>query len=230
MHYRRWSRNGDPEVTKWVREDDKLCAIEDCEDTIRIGDYCYAHYARLRRHGDPLAGKKPAELATDHDDGDRTCNTCKVKKPITDFYRGALYTRGRWPRCAECHVKWFTERYQANKSYYDDLFRTARHQRRAQMYGSEWDPGITRAALREIHGDACMYCGVDMDFMERGRKQAPTRATVEHIIPLSRGGSHTWENMAIACSKCNCTKRDKTPEEFAEYLASDSSMDLDART
>jgi 5-methylcytosine-specific restriction endonuclease McrA len=205
-------------VTLWVREDDKPCAIDGCEETIRISGMCYGHYMRVKRHGDPLAGKKTYELATDHEDGDRTCNTCKVKKPITAFYRGALYTRGRWPRCGECHVKWFTARYEENKAYYDDQFRTYRHERRAKANGGNTDPGVTREKLRGIHGDDCMYCGTPMDFTERGRRQSRTRATVEHIIPIAKGGSHTWDNTALACASCNSTKGAKTPEEFAAYL------------
>lgn len=218
MHYRRWQRNGDPESTRSERVDDKPCIVDSCEETVRVGEFCYAHYARFKRHSDPLAGKQPAERATDHEDGDRTCNTCKVKKPITDFYRGKFYTRGRWPRCAECHIAWFSNRYQENKAYYDDQARTNRHARRARIAGGQVDPGVTRAKLRKIHGDDCMYCGVTMDFEERGRRQSKTRATVEHIIPIAKGGSHTWDNTALCCALCNSMKGAKTPAEFAAYL------------
>lgn len=37
---------------------------------------------------------------------------------------------------------------------------------------------------------------------------------LEHKIPLVRGGSNNYDNLAIACKHCNCTKHSKTIEEF----------------
>jgi 5-methylcytosine-specific restriction endonuclease McrA len=37
---------------------------------------------------------------------------------------------------------------------------------------------------------------------------------VEHKIPISRGGSNEYENLEIACERCNCSKNNKTVEEF----------------
>lgn len=38
--------------------------------------------------------------------------------------------------------------------------------------------------------------------------------TLEHKIPLSRGGTNRYNNLAIACRSCNCKKHDKTVEEW----------------
>lgn len=217
-HHRLWQLNGDPLVdASW--NDSKRCSIEGCADTVRVSGYCYAHYARFRRHGDPLAGGSAKNVAVDHEDGDRTCSECGVKKPIADFHAAKHGKRGRRLMCGPCAgEEWFT-RYQGNKEHYDEAARAYRHERRAQKYGFDYDLGITRPKLRKAHGDHCVYCGILMDFEESGRKQSPTRATIEHIIPLARGGTHTWANVALACRVCNCTKSSKTPEEFAEYMA-----------
>lgn len=37
--------------------------------------------------------------------------------------------------------------------------------------------------------------------------------TIDHLIPLSRGGTHTPENLAVACLSCNCAKRDRAANE-----------------
>ena len=50
----------------------------------------------------------------------------------------------------------------------------------------------------------CQYCG---------RKFARADLTIDHVIPRSRGGRDTWENLVLACSGCNLKKRDRTPEE-----------------
>jgi hypothetical protein len=50
----------------------------------------------------------------------------------------------------------------------------------------------------------CAYCG--------GRF-AEAELTVEHIIPVSRGGQHTWTNVVTACRSCNTRKGNRRPEE-----------------
>jgi 5-methylcytosine-specific restriction endonuclease McrA len=41
---------------------------------------------------------------------------------------------------------------------------------------------------------------------------------LEHKIPLSRGGTNEYNNLAIACQHCNCKKHNKTVDEFLTYL------------
>ena len=36
----------------------------------------------------------------------------------------------------------------------------------------------------------------------------PTYPTLDHIIPLAKGGTHTWNNVQCACAMCNSEKRD----------------------
>lgn len=40
-------------------------------------------------------------------------------------------------------------------------------------------------------------------------------ATVEHIIPLCKGGTHTWDNVVPAHAICNFAKGDSLPDEFS---------------
>jgi 5-methylcytosine-specific restriction endonuclease McrA len=72
-------------------------------------------------------------------------------------------------------------------------------------------PFVRRAALsrraifaRDDH--RCQYCGDRAD-------------SIDHVMPRSRGGQHTWENVAAACRPCNLVKRDRTPEEAGMRLA-----------
>ena len=52
--------------------------------------------------------------------------------------------------------------------------------------------------------ETCMYCGA-----QPGR----SNLTVDHILPRSRGGQTTWENVVTACRDCNHRKGGRTPEE-----------------
>ena len=56
----------------------------------------------------------------------------------------------------------------------------------------------------------CQYCGVAMRQGE---------FTLDHVLPSSRGGKTTWDNVVACCSKCNCKKGDKTPKEAGMKLA-----------
>ena len=39
------------------------------------------------------------------------------------------------------------------------------------------------------------------------------KLTMDHVIPKSRGGKNTWENLVAACKKCNQKKGSRTPQE-----------------
>jgi 5-methylcytosine-specific restriction endonuclease McrA len=57
---------------------------------------------------------------------------------------------------------------------------------------------------RNIHARdnyTCQYCGSERNL------------SIDHIMPVSRGGKSTWENTVTACQKCNSKKGNKTPEE-----------------
>ena len=50
----------------------------------------------------------------------------------------------------------------------------------------------------------CHWCGNVM-----------TNPTLDHVIPLSKGGEDHWENVVAACGRCNQKKANKLPGEFA---------------
>jgi 5-methylcytosine-specific restriction endonuclease McrA len=55
----------------------------------------------------------------------------------------------------------------------------------------------------------CVYCLKPIEF---------GKDTLEHKLPLSRGGTNAKENLGIACRSCNCQKHNKTVEEYREYI------------
>jgi 5-methylcytosine-specific restriction endonuclease McrA len=46
----------------------------------------------------------------------------------------------------------------------------------------------------------CQYCGISIE-----RKES----TLDHVIPVSKGGKSTWDNCTTACAPCNASKSDK---------------------
>lgn len=63
---------------------------------------------------------------------------------------------------------------------------------------------IDSLTLFEMHAWTCYVCKGEIN--KRLRMPNILAATVEHIIPLSRGGTHTWDNTAPAHAKCNFDK------------------------
>lgn len=82
---------------------------------------------------------------------------------------------------------------------------------RSLFYGTtEYDDTVTLKRVREKFSDICQICGqpVDDTDIENGhiKRMYPT---VDHIIPLSQGGTHTWDNVQLAHMSCNAGKCDK---------------------
>lgn len=60
----------------------------------------------------------------------------------------------------------------------------------------------TRKNIHTRDNYTCQYCGT---------KEAPL--TLDHVLPVSRGGKSTWDNVVTACLSCNTRKANRTPEE-----------------
>ncbi|MGW3608104.1 HNH endonuclease [Micromonospora sp. NPDC005161] len=68
-------------------------------------------------------------------------------------------------------------------------------------HGPAWSKGGVLAR----HSRRCGYC-------------SGPAATVDHILPRSRGGQNTWRNTVSACAPCNQAKGDRTPAEAGMVL------------
>ncbi|OGU14457.1 MAG: HNH endonuclease [Ignavibacteria bacterium GWB2_35_12] len=66
---------------------------------------------------------------------------------------------------------------------------------------------LSRRNILKRDGFRCQYCGTKSHEL-----------TIDHIIPKSRGGSDSWDNLVSACKSCNNKKADRTPEESGLHL------------
>lgn len=60
---------------------------------------------------------------------------------------------------------------------------------------------INRNRIYKRDNFQCAYCG------------SKKNLTIDHVIPKSRGGDNSWENLITSCITCNREKGNKTPEE-----------------
>jgi 5-methylcytosine-specific restriction endonuclease McrA len=64
---------------------------------------------------------------------------------------------------------------------------------------------LSRRAVMVRDSFECQYCGRPAD-------------NVDHVVPRSRGGSHTWENVVAACRPCNSRKENRSVKDAGMRL------------
>lgn len=64
------------------------------------------------------------------------------------------------------------------------------------------DIPLTRRNLLQRDNHSCQYCSY-----------AGEGLTLDHVVPRSRGGEDSWENIVTACVRCNVKKGNRTPKE-----------------
>ena len=69
------------------------------------------------------------------------------------------------------------------------------------------DIPLTRRNILDRDRCTCQYCGHKGDSL-----------TLDHVIPRSRGGKDSWDNLVAACVSCNISKGNKTPKEASMPL------------
>jgi 5-methylcytosine-specific restriction endonuclease McrA len=65
----------------------------------------------------------------------------------------------------------------------------------------------TRTLILKRDDHTCQYC-----------EYTGPKLTLDHIVPKSRGGGDTWQNLVTSCLECNNCKDNRTPEEWAKEL------------
>lgn len=127
-------------------------------------------------------------------------NTQKPKEPKACKCCGSLFVPGlRTSYCsAEC------ARRVANNH---------KDRRLRGQQGKDWD--ITVPALVHRDNNVCHLCGGQCDSTDYRLTDAghfvagPMYPSVDHVLPVAKGGAHTWDNVKLAHLSCNMKKRDK---------------------
>lgn len=65
---------------------------------------------------------------------------------------------------------------------------------------------VTRRGVFGRDGNRCQYC-------------AGPAESIDHVLPRSRGGQHTWDNVVACCRRCNVRKGSRLPAEAGLTLA-----------
>jgi hypothetical protein len=218
------------------------CNVTDCDKPVLAKALCRNHYSRLKRNGSFDYLQAPIDRSADTE-SHKVCSKCNELTSRGNFYKKSRSLDGLRGECKDCTNARNKARYEENredvlakqrarnetesrkayieayrKEYYEAnrfAFAERAHAKRARRNDALVDEGITVSSLRKRHGDNCVFCGVVLLFERQAKGHYhPQRASMEHMLPLARGGEHSWENVRLACLGCNLSKNQKTAEEF----------------
>lgn len=130
-----------------------------------------------------------------------------VKRCFTLFYKGHVravlpdFSTYGWDEWCDVPV-------QADDEFVTTPSRVLRIPRVIQLLSCERPPRpevkFSRHNIYVRDGNRCQYCG---------RRFSTSELSLDHVIPLSRGGATTWENVVCACLTCNVRKGNRLPDE-----------------
>lgn len=157
----------------------------------------------------------------------KTCGKCSTTKTVSEFYKDGSKKDGLATVCKLC-------KNQANKSWQiqnpgsvnavKEKYRVANrdktraavskwqkknpekvsdsnHKRRVRLLNSQ-SYQLSKSDMKRLYSSSCAYCGATEDI------------TLDHVVPLKRGGSHGIGNLVAACRTCNSSKGAKLLVEW----------------
>lgn len=188
---------------------DRTCEYMSCSRVHFARGLCDMHYRRFRRKGFVERSK---DFATAEG---KPCGNCKIYKSKNEYYSAPERHQGMSWACKKCNDAFSTEwrnqnlerkreieRTSARKKYKEnpERFLNYIHQRRSLISANSFL--ILEKEIKKIYTSPCAAC----NSMEE--------QTLDHIIPLSRNGTHGIGNIQTLCFSCNSSKRDKTMMEW----------------
>lgn len=134
---------------------------------------------------------------------------------IRDKLAARRYVRGQRPDVRAANRKQM-KKWRANNPHLGLAYAASRRARK--LSAAMGDPAAIKAYYFHVKNAVtihCHWCKREMLKAER---------SVDHLVPLIRGGSHDVPNFVPACLACNCSKGTKRPEEFQAMLQRRASL------
>lgn len=210
----------------------RSCEIEGCGKPLVARGWCTAHWTRWKRHGAPTA-----RLRGEVVDGKRICPRCEVDKPLDQWGQGACRPcinaravdrrkANPAPRkahtpfdCAHCGMRFMGNKKQvkycsrtcadADRNRANWKYLTARRARLRDAFVESFD----RLEIFERDEWMCGICGCAID--PSVEWPDPQSASLDHILPIARGGTHSRANAQASHLTCNVRKGVAVTEEVS---------------
>ena len=202
------------------------CSVPGCGKPHQSLGYCNPHAKRLKRYGDPLTVKWEQHGPR----AERACMGCgavftpptrtAVKNEPVFCSRECVPARERsiFPACsifpttcATC-FRHFCGRNNRSRACSapcrKEMHSAYEATKRARTRGGRVE-AVKAFIVFERDGWRCRLCGVPTPKRLRGLRVA-NAPELDHVVPLARGGTHTWDNVQCACMHCNRSKNATT--------------------
>lgn len=133
------------------------------------------------------------------------CKVCGKEYTLREYMEstGSRYYRDSGYCSAECRDAHTKERVKISHKGRQDS-----HRHRAIKNGCLYDSSVTLAKLIRRDGLRCALCGKMCDPNDHSwsKYSGPMHPSVDHIVPMSKGGGHVWSNVQVAHIICNSEK------------------------
>jgi hypothetical protein len=129
---------------------------------------------------------------------------CNAKRSLTLLYKGKAKVEEITTHAVCTQIIWddITGEFIKEKIYVPSVIRLLTY---------NYIPGITKMLTRKNifnrDGYICQYCG---------KSFSAKQLTIDHIIPRSKGGKSTWENVVACCESCNRKKGNRLLSEISD--------------
>lgn len=187
---------------------DYHCSVEGCKNNANKNGMCREHYRNFLRYGDPSISRKTVDNKGKLC-GVEGCERDAINKGMCKYH----YDKERLKNpVIKQRQKEALNRYMFSEKGVRARTNSGYNRRAVKANALREDFKKDEIYLRD--GWICQLCGLPVDPSSKDKK---LMASLDHIIPLSRGGSHTRDNVQLAHRGCNSQKHNKLPEEFEIY-------------
>ncbi len=216
MHYQRWARIGTTSLPDNRKSRTGLCTVDGCKNKVqsRNDAYCATHFFRIKRGS--KAGLGPIIKNCLRCETPLTTNQSKfcsakcrerTRNAIPDFRNckacgKPFETNRKWEVCSdECRVTWTQAWLKAERTIEMKKMRGSR--RRAILRGVQYEDFYHT----EIYTRDKWICQICLTPVDRTKKPPNYRSpSIDHIVPLCKGGPHRRSNVQCAHWICNLRK------------------------
>lgn len=152
----------------------------------------------------------------------KVCSRCRIEKHLEDYPRDRTHSDGRASMCKPCFAKRCADWRAKNRERSREINRKASrkkyakdpdlHNARVRDWGKRHPENLLAIKARRRAREKILAVPVSRDYIiERdggvchicGKKPPRHLIELDHLVPLSKGGNHTPENLAVSCATCN---------------------------
>lgn len=171
--------------------------------------------ARLARSLEPSAYQQSRMALLDDT---HTCRVCGKEYTLREYMQStdSKYYRDSGYCSAECRHKAFRRSVRRSRKR---RHVPENHRQRARANGCAYDASVTLPKLIKRKGLRCAICGEMCDPNDHTwGYTGPQSPSIDHIIPMAKGGGHIWGNVQVAHVICNSYKGDSYESETEKQI------------